>query len=217
MQAVIDRAHCLKHPFKIVRLFGLDVFLGMLLRTDKTLLERIAEKYRARRIAMPGTVGSAYKLSALFEYRVAHIYGAMAERFRSIPEAHRLFLDLKEEEMEHGRLMLACLYQVAVSPDVQFVPSVRDPEIRESLNELRRIEREVAGMSLEQALATTGRLEASEVNTIFGRLLKQVGKAETELFAEELRGAKSHPESVPRRIKELRERLGPERSQDAHA
>lgn len=211
MQAVIDRAHCLKHPFRIVRLYGLDIFLGMLLRADKTLLERIAEKYRARRVAMPGTLGNAYKLSALFEFRVAHIYGAMAERFQSIPEAHRLFLDLKEEEMEHGRLMLACLYQVAVRPEVQFVPSIRDPGIRESLNELRRIEHEVAGMSLEGALAVTGKLEASEVNTIFGRLLMQVGKEETELFAEELRGAQGHPESVPRRIKALRERLGPDR------
>jgi hypothetical protein len=66
-------------------------------------------------------------------------------------------------------------------------------------------------MSLDQALRVTGVLEASEVNTIFGRLLKQVGKAETELFAEQLQGAQSHPESVPRRIKELRDRLGPER------
>lgn len=216
MQAVIDRAHCLRHPLKIVRLFGLDVFLGMLLRPNKTLLERIAEKYRARRIAMPGSLGNAYKLSALFEFRVAHIYGAMAERFKSVPEANRLFLELMEEEMEHGRLMLACLYQVAVSPDLQFVPSVRDPQIRESLSALRRIEREVQGMSLERALAVTGTLEASEVNTIFGRLLKQVGKAQTELFAEELSGAKSHPESVPRRIKELKERLGPERLAAAH-
>lgn len=211
MQAVIDRTFCLRHPVKIVRLFGLDVFLGMLLRKDKTLLERISAKYRARRVAMPGDVGNAYKLSALFEFRVAHIYAAMAERFKSVAEARRLFLDLEEEEMEHGRLMLACLFQVAISPNLEFVPSVRDPQIRDSLIELRRIEHEVAGMSLEQALKVTNKLEASEVNVIFGRLLKQVGKAETELFAEQLKGAQSHPESVPRRIAELKERLGPER------
>lgn len=207
MQAVIDRDFCLKNPYKIIRLFGIDVFFGMLLYKDKTLLERVATKYRARRIAMPGTVGNAYKLSALFEFRVAHIYGAMAERFRSVAQAHRLFKDLEEEEMEHGRLMLACLYQIALTPALRFVPSVRDPQIRASLIALRRIERSVAGMSLEEALKTTGELEASEVNTIFGRLLAQVDKAQTQLFAEQLKGAQSHPESVPRRIKELKERL----------
>jgi hypothetical protein len=69
----------------------------------------------------------------------------------------------------------------------------------------------VPGMTLEQALRVTNVLEAGEVNVIFGRLLKQVGKPQTEIFAEQLKGIQSHPESVPRRIKELRERLGPER------
>lgn len=209
MQAVIDRAYCLKNPKKIIQLFGLDVFLGMLLGKDKTLLERIADKYQARSVAMPGALGNAYKLSAVFEFRVAHIYAAMAERFKSNQDVKGLFEDLKEEEMEHGRLMLACLYQVAVNPEVTFAPSVRDPEIRESLNQLRAIERQVPEMSLEKAFKVTNELEASEVNVIFGRLLNQVGRAQTELFAEQLKGAKSHPESVPRRIKELKARLGP--------
>jgi rubrerythrin len=209
MQAVIDRSFCLRHPIKIIQLFGFDVFLGMVLHRDKTLLQRIAEKYQAHRVPMPGAIGNAYKLSALFEFRVAHIYTAMAERFKAIGEARQLFLDLAEEEMEHGRLMLACLYQVAVTPEVDFVPSVRDAEIRESLNQLRAIERRVGEMSLTEALKVTNELEASEVNVIFGRLLKQVGRAETELFAEQLKGAQSHPESVPRRVKELKERLGP--------
>jgi hypothetical protein len=210
MQAVIDRTYCLQNPKKIIQLFGLDVFLGMLVGGDKTLLERISDKYRARRVAMPGTLGNAYKLSALFEFRVAHIYAAMAERFKARGEVQRLFKDLEEEELEHGRLMIACLYQVALRPEVDFAPTVRDPEIRDSLNALRELERQVPRMSLEEAFKTTVELEASEVNVIFGRLLKQVGKAETELFAAQLEGAKSHPESVPRRIKELKARLGPE-------
>ncbi|SDW36405.1 hypothetical protein [Thiocapsa roseopersicina] len=210
MQAVIDRGFCLKNPAKIIQLFGLDVFVGMLLSKEKTLLQRIAEKYQARRVPMPGAVGNAYKLSALFEFRVAHIYAAMAERFKSNPDVHRFFLDLRDEEMEHGRLMLACLYQVAVNREVEFVPSVRDREMRESLNALRDIERRVPAMSLDEAFKVTNELEAGEVNVIFGRLLTQVGRAETELFAEQLKGAQSHPESVPRRIKELKARLGPD-------
>jgi hypothetical protein len=210
MQAVIDRAFCLKHPVKIIQLFGWDVFIGMLWSTDKTLLQRIAEKYQARRVPMPGAIGNAYKLSALFEFRVAHIYAAMAERFKANREVSQLFSDLRDEEMEHGRLMLTCLYQVAVNREVDFVPSVRDEEIRESLNELRRIEHRVAGMTLEEAFKVTNELEAGEVNIIFGRLLQQVGRAETELFAEQLKGAQSHPQSVPRRISELKKRLGPE-------
>jgi hypothetical protein len=209
MQAVIDRAYCLKNQKKIIELFGLDVFLWMLLSKQKTLLERVSEKYQARNVPMPGALGSAYKLSALFEFRVAHIYAAMAERFKTHTEVRWLFQDLQEEELEHGRLMLACLYQIAVRPGVDFVPNVLDPEIRTSLNGLREIERRVPQMSLEEAFQVTNELEASEVNVIFGRLLKQVGKAETELFAEQIKGAQSHPESVPRRIRELKARLGP--------
>jgi hypothetical protein len=209
MQAVIDRDYCLKNPRKIIQLFGLDVFLGMLLGKDRTLLERVTEKYQARSVAMPGSLGNAYKLSALFEYRVAHIYGAMERRFAANRDVAALFRDLKEEEMEHGRLMLACLYRIGVGPEVDFVPTVREPSIRDSLNKLREIERKVPQMSLEEAFKVTIELEASEVNVIFGRLLNQVGKAETELFAEQLKGAQSHPESVPRRVKELKARLGP--------
>jgi hypothetical protein len=210
MQAVIDRSYCLRNPRKIIQLFGLDVFLGMLFSKDKTLLERISQKYQAREVAMPGALGSAYKLSALFEFRVARIYGAMAKRFKSNPEVGRFFQDLEEEEMEHGRIMLACLYQVAVHPGVDFVPNVLDPEIRASLNALRETERRVPQMSLEVAFRVTHELEASEVNIIFGRLLKQVAKEQTELFADQIKGAQSHPESVPRRIKELKARLGPD-------
>jgi hypothetical protein len=210
MQAVIDRTYCLKNPFKIVRLFGLDVLFGMLLGKDKTLLERITRKYRASGVPMPGSLGNAYKLSILFELRVARIYAAMAERFGCYSEVCALFLELEEEEVEHARIMLACLYQVAISPKANFVPSVRDPAIRESLHRLRETERRVPRMSLEEALRITLELEASEVNIIFGRLLKQVDKAQTRLFAEHLEGAQSHPESVPRRILELKARLGPE-------
>jgi rubrerythrin len=210
MQAVIDREFCLKNPIKIIQLFGFDVLVGMLLSKEKTLLQRIADKYQAERVPMPGPVGNAYKLSALFEFRVAHIYAAMADRFKDMPDVHRFFLDLRDEELEHGRLMLACLYQVALNREVDFVPSVRDPEMRESLNALRRVARAVPQMSLAEAFKVTAELEAGEVNIIFGRLLKQVGRAETELFAEQLKGAQSHPESVPRRIKELKARLGPE-------
>ncbi|MEA3276887.1 MAG: hypothetical protein U9Q81_16725 [Pseudomonadota bacterium] len=111
--------------------------------------------------------------------------------------------------------MLTCLYQIAMNPSVDFVPSIRDPEIRESLGKLRATEKQVPAMSLEEALKVTDALEASEVNVIFGRLLKQIGKPETELFANKLKGAQSHTVSVPRRIKELRAKLGPAGVADA--
>lgn len=204
MQAVIDRDYCLRHPGQIAKFFGWDVVLGMMLSDKKTLLERVADKCTAHGVPMPGSLGNAYKLSALFEFRVAKIYSAMAERFADQPDAGSLFRDLSEEEMEHGRIMLACLYEIATKPDIDFVPSVRDEEMRESLNELREIQRRVPEMSLEEALKVTDELERGEVNVIFGRLLKQVGKPELELFAERLEGAQNHSESVPRRIRELK-------------
>ena len=118
MQAVIDRDYCLRHPGQIARFFGWDVVLGMLVSDKKTLLERVADKCLAQGVPMPGPLGNAYKLSALFEFRVAKIYKAMAERFSDQPEASDLFRDLSEEEMEHGRIMLACLYEIATKPGI---------------------------------------------------------------------------------------------------
>jgi rubrerythrin len=207
MQAVVDRDYCLRHPGQIAKFFGWDVVLGMLFSNQKTLLERVADKCVAHGVAMPGALGNAYKLSALFEFRVAKIYGAMAERFKDQPEASALFRDLSEEEMEHGRIMLSCLYEIATKPEIDFIPSVRDEDIRESLNELREVQRRVPEMSLDEALTLTDELERGEVNVIFGKLLKQVGKPETELFAKRLEGAQNHSESVPRRIRELKESM----------
>lgn len=204
MQAVIDRDYCRQHPREIAKFFGWDVAIGMLLSGRKTLLERLTDKYQSAGIAMPGPLGNAYKLSALFEFRVAKIYAAMAERFSDNPAASELFKDLSEEELEHGRIMLSCLYEIIYKPGIEFVPSVRDADMRESLNELREVQAKVAGMSLEEALATADELERGEVNVIFGRLLKQVGKPELDLFGERLKGAENHSESVPRRIRELK-------------
>jgi hypothetical protein len=203
MQALIDRDYCLRHPAKIIRLFGFGVYLGMLLDRRKTLLERVVEKYRAHGVAAPGAIGNAYKCSALFEFRVARISAAMARQFADQPAAAALFGELSDEEMEHGRVMLTCLFQVSVGPTLDFLPSVRDPEVRDALKRLRAIERRVPEMTLEEALTTTAGLERGEVNVIFGRLLGQVDKAQLALFAQQLTGTQNHSESVPRRIAEL--------------
>lgn len=133
----------------------------------------------------------------------------MAERFKTNPAVHRFFLDLHDEEMEHGRLMLVCLDQVAVNREVDCVPGVRDRAMRESLNALRDIERRVPAMSLEEAFKVTNELEAGEVDVIFGRLLTLVGRAETELFAEQLKGAQSHPASGTKVQSSERRELAP--------
>ena len=83
METIIDRDFCIKHPSRIIGLFGLDVYLGLLFNQRKSLLERLTEKYSAHGMPMPGPLGNAYKLSALFEFRVARIYQRMAERFRA--------------------------------------------------------------------------------------------------------------------------------------
>lgn len=215
MSAVIDRSFCLQHPFQITRLFGLDVFLGMLLSSRKTLLQRVADKYQASRIPFPGSVGNAYRLSALFEFRVARIYSAMAKRFGDDREAARLFAELAEEENEHGRIMLTCLFHITASEKPAFVPSVRDPEIRSELARLRLLEGKVATLSLDQALNLALDLESGEVNVIFGRLLGQVDAEQLRLFAAQLEGAQSHAESVPRRIAELRARRGTQATRQA--
>jgi len=204
--SVLNKNYCIQHPLKIIRTFGLSTYLAMIFG-KKGLLEYLSDDYLAHGIAMPGSLGNAYKLSALFEYRVARIYEQMAEKFKDINEVKELFTELKEEELEHGRVMMICLFNVVATPAITFVPNIRDPEIRQDLNKLRELERQVSSLSLDQALEITEELERGEVNVIFGKLLNQVDSSVVDFFMEEFKSIEGHSESVPRRINELKKEL----------
>jgi rubrerythrin len=207
MASVVSREYCLAHPVEISQLYGLNVFFGTLLNKRRTVLERVSATFAENRLAMPGPLGESYRLSALFELRAARIYRAMAERFAAVVPAHELFKELQEEEEEHARLMNICLYTVRLTPDTQYVPSVRDPEIRSVMKQMRAVERRVPAMTLEEALRVSVELELGEVNMVFGKLLKQVAEPEIGLLRQMMRHAESHQESVPRRIGILRQQL----------
>lgn len=206
MSTIIDRGYCLKHPKSIIKLFGFGIFLGMVFGKGKSLLERLTEHYSAHGYPLPGKIGDAYKLSALLEYRMAHIYSGFAKKFQGSEEARQLFDELRQEEEEHGRLMELCRYTVKTKPSLKYVPSIQDPSIHQMLQELRNIEKNIEGLSLNEALEVTEKLEQGEVNTIFNRLLTQAGQSESLLFEEQMRHTEGHGTSVPKRIQALRAR-----------
>lgn len=208
MAALVDRDYCLKHPWEIIQAYGFWIFLGMMLNPQKGLLERVVEYYAAHAFPLPGHVGRAYRLSALIEYRVAAIYGRLADRFTDRPPVGQLFDDLCREEQEHGRLMELCRYTVSLHPRLRYTPQLHDPEIRPVLSRLRELQHSTQTLSLEAALALAEELEAGEINTIFGRLLRQVENEDVQLFAAQLHAVEDHRVSVPRRIAALRNELG---------
>ena len=208
MSTIIDRDYCLKNPMTIIKLFGFDVFLGMVFDKKKSLLERLTEHYAAHDYPLPGNIGDAYKLSALLEYRMARIYSGFAKKFHDNEEARQLFDELQQEEREHGRLMELCRYTVKTNPSLKYTPSVSDPSIREMMQEFRKIERNIDNLSLSEALDITERLEEGEVNTIFDRLLKQADQSESLVFEEQMKQTEGHSATVPRRIQALREKVG---------
>lgn len=207
MASVVSRDYCLAHPVEISRLYGVNVLLGTLLNPKRSVLDRVAASFSEHRLAMPGPLGVSYRIATLVELRAARIYRKMAERFADVEPARKLFRELQEEEEEHARLMRVCLYSVRLAPDVTYVPSVRDPEIRKVLREMRTVQRRVASMSLDEALTVSVELELGEVNAIFGRLLKQVGQPEVGLLRQMMRHAGTHQDSVPRRVGVLRQEL----------
>ena len=206
MAEIIGRKYCLKHPGKIIKVFGLEVFLGMLF-SKKSLLQRVTEAYEHYGIAMPGAIGNAYKISALIEYRMARLYGKMADRFVDREEVHTFFEELQREEKEHARLMMLCLYSVVLNQHVQFIPSIRDPEISGILRRIKAVERSVDTLTLDEALGLTEELEKGEINTIFDKLLKQTRRSESLIFEEEMQSLENHSRCVPKRIKALRQRI----------
>ncbi len=208
MSALVGRDYCLKHPLEIARLFGVGVWLNMLLKRRTSLLEQVVESYSTRTFPMPGYLGRAYKIAALIELRVARIYAKMAEKFADHTATRKLFEELQYEEEEHSRLMTLCLYTVKLRASVNFVPQIRDPEIRELLQFLRGIHRTVDDLDLEEALRITEDLEKGEVNVIFDKMLRQNPDVESHFFEAQMGAVEKHSESVPRRINALRELHG---------
>ena len=207
MHDLVDREYIRRHPGQVIKTFGLRAYVRAMASPKTGLLEQVAERYIDRGIPMPGRLGNAYRLSALLELRVARIYAAMGRRFTDSAPVREFFAKLQAEEEEHGRIMLLCLYTVDARGEQGYVPSVRDPEIRDLLGELRAHERNAWRLSLDEALELTDSLEASEVNVIFDRLLAQVSSPKTDFFIDQLARAEGHATVVPRRIQALRERL----------
>jgi hypothetical protein len=207
MHTIVDRDYVREHAREVVKSFGLMAYLRALRTPKKGLLLQMTEKYLARGLPMPGPIGNAYKLSALLELRAARIYARLAERFHQNRLVREFFEELRDEEEEHGRIMTLCLYAIDASARIDFIPSVRDVEIRALLQELRKTERNTWRLSLDEALDLTERLESSEVNVIFDRLLKQAKNPKNELFVSQLAKAEGHAAAVPKRIKALRAQL----------
>lgn len=207
MEKSSARAYCLRHPGEVVSTFGFAVFLRLLAGGSKSLLQRVIEAQEGHGIAMPGQPGNAYRLSALIEFRVARIYGLLAARFADRPAVRDFYRQLQDEEKEHGRLMLLCLYTVTNDPPLRYVPSIRDPEMRRLLGELRKLQRRTGEMGLNEALVLTEQLERSEINVIFGQLLAQADQPQSRFFARQLGQSHNHAVVVPERIRALRATL----------
>ena len=207
MQTIVDREYVRGHAEEVIRSFGLMAYIRSLRTKDKGLLEQLEEKYLGSGIPMPGRLGNAYRLSALIELRVARIYERMVRRFEENPLVRTFFQELQDEEQEHARVMVLCLYTVDAQTELDYVPSVRDPEMRALLGELRTKALGVWKLSLDEALDLTEKLEASEVNTIFDKLLKQTRNPKSDFFISQLAKVEGHAAAVPKRIKALREQL----------
>lgn len=207
MSELVSRQYCIENPGTIIRFFGLGVFFKMLLGGKKSLLERAVEVYERRGVKMPGPLGDSYKLAARIEFRMARLYNAFSRHFRNNKVVSSFFDDLRKEEEEHGRLMMLCLYCVKLNPQTNFSPSVRDSDVRDILKSIRDCEKKIDSLPLDEALRLTEEFERSEVNTIFGKLLRQAGEGEAGLFAQQLKDVEDHSISVPRRIRELKEGL----------
>ena len=207
MQTIVDREYVRQHTGEVIKTFGLMAYIRSMRTKGKGLLEQMEEKYLGSGIPMPGRLGNAYRLSALIELRVARIYERMVRRFEENPLVRTFFQELQDEEQEHARVMVLCLYTVDAQTELDYVPSVRDPEMRALLGGLRTKALGVWKLSLDEALDLTEKLEASEVNTIFDKLLKQTRNPKSDFFISQLAKVEGHAAAVPKRIKALREQL----------
>lgn len=208
MYSIINSHDLQGHAGEVIRTFGLMTYIRALTTKRKGLLQQITEKYQRQGIPMPGPLGQAYRISAILELRAARIYARLAQHFSHEIRVREFFEELRDEEVEHGRLMLLCLYTLNAQVKPNYIPSLRDPDIRRLLAELRGIERRVERLTLREALELTERVEASEINLIFDRLLAQTQHPQSGFFIAQLSQAGGHAATVPKRIQALREALG---------
>ena len=208
MENRISRAYCLRHPGEVIGHFGIVSFLRMMLGRDPDLLSVLVDRHRHHGIALPGQPGSAYRISAIIEFRVARIYGKLADHFADQPVVQAFFHELQNEEKQHGHLMLFCMYTIHNHPPLKFVPTIKEPAIRRLLDRLKRVETLIPTLTLNEALAITAELEASEINTIFEHLLAQANHPSTQFFRMRFEAMEGHATGIPRRIEALRMAIG---------
>jgi rubrerythrin len=207
MHTITNQQYIRQNAGEVIKSFGIIAYLRSLRAPAKGLLQQMVDQYLGSGIPMPGPVGNAYKISAVLEWRAARIYGQLALRFSANASVRAFFEELRDEEEEHGRIMLLCLYSVDAKAPIEFIPSVRDSEIRTLSQHLRHIERNCWKVSLDEALTLTEQLETSEINVIFDRLLRQAANPQSSFFIAQLTKAEGHASAVPKRIKALRETL----------
>ncbi len=207
MQTIVDRDHVRQHRGEVIKTFGLIAYIRAVSSRRKGLLEQIEKKYLESGIPMPGAVGNAFRLSALLELRAARIYARLVKRFEEVQVVREFFEELQAEEEEHARIMTLCLYTIDNEAELDYVPSVRDPDVRVLLREMRTHERNVWRLSLEEALDLTEKMEASEMNIIFDKLLKQAKNPQNQYFISQLAKVEGHASAVPKRIKALRKKV----------
>jgi rubrerythrin len=171
MVGVIRKRDILAHPVVTIRCFGLPVFLRVLIAGRRqTFLSLLCETgvLRPPTVEVPALIGRCVEL----ELRAQRIYDTLAQRFADRDPVQRFFQTLAEQERSHGELLELCRETAGRTGwlEEQFEPW-RDA--------VPRLERQMDGAeaSLERldalvdALRLVIRIEASEINDVFGSVV----------------------------------------------
>lgn len=168
MVGVIRKRDILAHPVITIRCFGWPVFLRVLIAgRQQTFLSLLCEAgaLRPPTVEVPALLGRCVEL----ELRAQRIYEELAHRFADRDPVRRFFQTLAEQERSHGELLELCRETASRAGwlEEQFEPW-RD--------EVPRLERQMDGAeaslegldALVDALRLVIRIEASEINDVFG-------------------------------------------------
>lgn len=167
MKGIITRRDLLRHPFMVVKHFGISLFIKALFSKNKPFLDFIQNPASKVPMALkPYT--STMDVFSYYERRIAAIFLTFAERFSELKSAERFYRELAKQKMGHYAILqfvksFAPRRKIHNEKWQPYLNRIDDIEflIRRSEESLER------PLSLRDALQITEELSSSGINKIY--------------------------------------------------
>jgi len=205
MKGVITRRDLLRRPFLVIRHFGIVVFMKALIFKNRSFLTLIHKPQEV----IPDSVKpytSTMDVFSYYERRVGELFLCLADNFKDIKEAGRLYHELAKQKMGQYALL-------------QFVRSfagkrkIRNEKWQPHLGKIEHLETQIEScgekirggqLSLDEAIWVTENLAFSDLNSAFSDLKDSIYSNRATAFSHLLLSDRHYEDLCKKGLEKLR-------------